>query len=78
MADLIDTARESGAVLIIDNLQSGSTTLGPSLEQDIEAIPVTISNFPGGLEDTETWEDAIDKNVDLLLDALNRWEEQYG
>lgn len=78
MVDLIDTAQESGAALIIDNLQSGSTTLGASLEQDIEAIPVTISNFPGGLEDTETWEDAIDKNVDLLLDALNEWEEQYG
>jgi len=30
------------------------------------------------LKNTETWEKAIDKNVDLLLDALNEWEEQYG
>jgi phosphoribosyl-dephospho-CoA transferase len=52
--------------------------LGASLEQDIEAISVIISNFPGGLKNTETWEKAIDKNVDLLLDALNEWEEQYG
>jgi ABC-type Zn uptake system ZnuABC Zn-binding protein ZnuA len=78
VADLIAQAREAGVALVIDNLQSGSTTLGTSMEQDIEAIPVTISNFPGGLENTETWEKAIDKNVDLLLAALNEWEEQYG
>jgi len=75
---LITDARDAGAALIIDNLQSGSATLGAAMEQDIEAIPVTISNFPGGLENTETWEKAIDKNIDLLLEALNKWEEQYG
>jgi zinc transport system substrate-binding protein len=75
---LITGANQAGAVLIIDNLQSGSATLGASIEQDVEAIPVTISNFPGGLENTETWEKAIDKNVDLLLEALNEWREQYG
>jgi zinc transport system substrate-binding protein len=75
---LVNEAKQAGAVLIIDNLQSGSETLGASIGEDIEAIPVTISNFPGGLEDTETWERAIDKNVDLLLDALNEWREQYG
>jgi len=30
------------------------------------------------LANTETWEKAIDKNVDLLLGALNEWREQYG
>jgi zinc transport system substrate-binding protein len=75
---LITEANQAGVVLIIDNLQSGSATLGAAIEQDVEAIPVTISNFPGGLENTETWEKAIDKNVDLLLEALNEWEEQYG
>jgi zinc transport system substrate-binding protein len=77
-ADLIAQAQRAGVALVIDNLQSGSTTLGASLEEDIEAIPVTISNFPGGLENTETWEKAIDRNIDLLLDALNEWREQYG
>jgi zinc transport system substrate-binding protein len=75
---LITEAKDTGVALIIDNLQSGSTMLGASIEQDVEAIPVTISNFPGGLENTETWEKAIDKNVDLLLEALNEWREQYG
>jgi zinc transport system substrate-binding protein len=78
MEDLVTKAKEAGVALVIDNLQSGSTTLGAAMEQDIEAIPVTISNFPGGLENTETWEKAIDKNVDLLLAALNEWREQYG
>jgi zinc transport system substrate-binding protein len=77
-AQLVTEAKQAGAALIIDNLQSGSTTLGASIEQDVEAIPVTISNFPGGLENTETWEKAIDKNVDLLLEALNEWRGQYG
>jgi zinc transport system substrate-binding protein len=78
IADLIDKAQESDAALVIDNLQSGSTTLGTAIGQDTEAIPVTISNFPGGLENTETWEKAIDKNVDLLLAALNEWRAQHG
>jgi zinc transport system substrate-binding protein len=78
VADLIAQAQEAEVALVIDNLQSGSTTLGASLEQNTEAIPVTISNFPGGLENTETWEKAIDKNVDLLLAALDEWREQYG
>jgi zinc transport system substrate-binding protein len=75
---LITDAIEAGVALIIDNLQSGTATLGEAIEQDVEAIPVTISNFPGGLENTETWEKAIDKNVDLLLEALDKWREQYG
>jgi len=78
VGQLIVEAQEAGVALVIDNLQSGTATLGAAMEQDIEAIPVTISNFPGGLENTETWEKAIDKNVDLLLEALNEWEEQYG
>ena len=75
---LVTDAREADVALVIDNLQSGSATLGTAMEPDIEAIPVTISNFPGGLENTETWEKAIDKNVNLLLAALNEWREQYG
>ncbi len=78
VAALIDQAQQAGAVLVIDNLQSGSATLGVSIGEDTEAVPVTISNFPGGLENTETWEKALDKNVDLLLEALNEWETQHG
>jgi zinc transport system substrate-binding protein len=75
---LIINAKEAGVVLVIDNLQSGATATSETMALDIGAIQVTISNFPGGLENTKTWEKAIDKNVDLLLEALNEWEEQYG
>jgi len=78
MEELIADAKEAGVALAIDNLQSGATATSETMAQDIGAIPVTISNFPGGFENTETWEKAIDKNVDLLLEALNEWEEQYG
>jgi len=78
MEELIADAKEAGVALAIDNLQSGATATSETMAQDIGAIPVTISNFPGGFKNTETWEKAIDKNVDLLLEALNEWEEQYG
>jgi len=78
MEELIVKAKDAGVALVIDNLQSGATATGETMAQDIGAIQVTISNFPGGLENTETWEKAIDKNVDLLLEALNEWREQYG
>jgi zinc transport system substrate-binding protein len=75
---LITEAKQAGVALVIDNLQSGASTLGAGLEQDIEAIPVTISNFPGGFDNTETWEKAIDKNIDLLLGALTEWRARHG
>jgi zinc transport system substrate-binding protein len=75
---LITEAKQAGVALVIDNLQSGATATGETMAQDIGAIQVTISNFPGGFENTETWEKAMDKNVDLLLEALNEWREQYG
>ena len=75
---LVTEAKEAGVALVIDNLQSGATAASETMAQDIGAIQVTISNFPGGFENTETWEKAIDKNVDLLLEALNEWREQYG
>ena len=75
---LVTEAKQAGVALVIDNLQSSSATLGAALKPDIEAIPVTISNFPGGLANTETWEKAIDKNVDLLLGALKEWRTQHG
>jgi ABC-type Zn uptake system ZnuABC Zn-binding protein ZnuA len=78
MERLVTGARAAGVALVIDNLQSGATATSEAMAQDIGAIQVTISNFPGGLENTETWEKAIDRNVELLLAALNAWRQQYG
>lgn len=76
MAQLVDVARDAGVALVIDNLQSGATGNSEALASDIGAVQVVISNFPGGFADTETWEEALDKNVDLLLEALDRWRQQ--
>ncbi len=69
---LVKQAREAGAVLVIDNLQSGATATSEAMARDIGAVQVTISNFPGGLKGTESWEKAMDRNVELLFGALDK------
>jgi len=62
-------AIDAGVRLVVDNLQSGEI---PTLAQDIGAVHVTLSNFPGGFRNTETWEKALDKNLDLLEEAMQQ------
>jgi len=78
VGELITEAKKAGVALVIDNLQSGATSNSATMAQDIGAIQVTISNFPGAFEGTETWEKSLNKNVDLLLAALAEWRQQYG
>jgi zinc transport system substrate-binding protein len=73
-AEIVTQAKAAGVALVIDNLQSGPEA-GKSMARDIGAVQVTISNFPGGLENTETWEKAIDKNIELLLAALAQYQK---
>ncbi len=75
-SELVAKAREARVALVIDNLQSGEQ--GKSLAEDIGAVHVTLSNFPGGFPNTETWEKALDRNLDLLEEALNEWSDLYG
>ncbi|MBM4464125.1 MAG: zinc ABC transporter substrate-binding protein [Chloroflexi bacterium] len=69
--ELVDKGREAAVALVVDNLQSGPEA-GVQMAQEIGAVHVTLSNFPGGFEGTETWEKAIKKNVELLLEALGK------
>ena len=73
LQDLIEKAKEASVALVIDNLQSGFNA-GEAMVQDIGAIQVTLSNFPGGFDDTETWEKAVENDVDLLLEALASYQ----
>jgi ABC-type Zn uptake system ZnuABC Zn-binding protein ZnuA len=57
--------------LVVDNLQSGKQA-GINIAKEIGAAQVTLSNFPGGFEGTETWFKAIANNVDLLIAATER------
>jgi len=67
--DLVDQGREEGVTLVIDNLQSGADA-GQPVALDIGCYRIILSNFPGGFDDTETWEKAIDRNIDIILEAI--------
>ena len=67
--ELVDTGREAGVTLIIDNLQSGQDA-GAGIAEELGCQRIILSNFPGGFDDTETWEKAIDRNIELILEAI--------
>jgi zinc transport system substrate-binding protein len=69
--ELVDQGREASVTLVIDNLQDGKDA-GRGIAEDIGATQLNLSNFPGGFENTETWEKAIDRNIDLLLEAIGK------
>jgi zinc transport system substrate-binding protein len=69
--ELVDEGRDGGVTLIIDNMQSGADA-GAGLAEELGCARVTLSNFPGGYDNTETWAETIEYNVDLIEDALNR------
>ncbi len=72
MTRLMDGGRAAGVKLVADNLQSGDTGAGEALAGDLGVPHVVLSNFPGGFEGTESWEDNLDNNLRLLLRALGK------
>jgi zinc transport system substrate-binding protein len=68
---LVDTARAEGVVLFIDNLQSGAEA-AVQMAEEVGCERVTFTNFPGGFDGTETWEKAIDYDIDLVLGAISQ------
>ena len=71
VADLVDQGREANVTLIIDNLQSGKDA-GKAIAEELGCRRIVLSNFPGGFDNTKTWEKAIDRNIDLILDAVKQ------
>lgn len=67
--ELVDKGGETGVILVIDNLHSGRDA-GKAIAEELDVARVILSNFPGGLENTETWEKAIDRNIELILGAI--------
>jgi len=66
---LVDTGRTGKVTLIIDNLQSGEDA-GKGLAEELGCQRVVFTNFPGGFDNTETWEKALDYDVGLVLGAI--------
>jgi zinc transport system substrate-binding protein len=69
--DLVDQGEVANVTLIVNNIQDGQDT-SKAIAEELEAENLNLSNFPGGLDNTETWEKAIDQNVTILLDAVAR------
>ena len=67
--ELVDTGKAENVTLIIDNLQSGQDA-GAGIAEELNCNRIILSNFPGGFNNTETWEKAIDRNIELILEAV--------
>lgn len=77
MAQLVGAGREKQVALVVDNLQSSGARLGPAIARDIGAEYVVISNFPGGFDGAPTWEATLNRNVQLLTEAADRWRARH-
>ena len=69
--ELVDTGREENVTLIIDNLQSGQDA-GAGLAEELGCKRIIFTNFPGGFDNTETWEKALDYDANLVLQAISQ------
>ncbi len=67
--DLVDKGKAGNVTLIIDNMQSGQDA-GAGIAEELDCARVILSNFPGGYDNTETWEKTIEYNVELLSNTL--------
>ena len=67
--ELVDTGREENVTLIIDNLQSGQDA-GAGIAEELGCARVILIDLPGGFDNTETWEKAIDYDIELILEAI--------
>jgi zinc transport system substrate-binding protein len=69
--ELVDKGKAGDVTLVIDNMQTGGES-GISLAEELGVSHITLSNFPGGYEDTGTWEKALEKNIDLILGSIGK------
>jgi zinc transport system substrate-binding protein len=69
--DLVDKGRGGKVTLVIDNMQTGGES-GKALAEELSVKHIVLSNFPGGYENTETWEKAIDKNIELIMNSTTK------
>lgn len=68
--DLVDKGKSANVSLVIDNMQTGGES-GKSLAEELKAAHIILTNFPGGYDDTETWEKAIYKNIELIMSSVS-------
>ena len=67
--NLVETGLEAGVTLIVDNLHDNPDA-GLPIATELGCARVVLLNFPGVDAETETWEAAVGRNIDSLLEAL--------
>lgn len=67
--ELVDKGKAGSVTLVINNLQDGEDA-GKAIAEELGAENLNLSNFPGGFSNTETWEKAIDYNINLLINSI--------
>lgn len=73
MKDINELVKKK-AVLVIDNLQSG-TKLGSQIASEIGAYHVILTNFPNAVPETETFSKMMEYNADQLFNAVKAEKE---
>lgn len=68
--ELVDQGNQSNVTLVVDNLHSGKDA-GAAIAEELGAKRIILLNFPGGFDNTGTWEKAIDYNVTQIIQAIN-------
>lgn len=67
--ELVKLGREAGVTLVIDNLHDNPDA-GKPIATELGVKRIVLLNFPGVSEDTETWEETVDHNIELIVEAL--------
>jgi len=67
--EIIKNATEGKALLVIDNLQSG-TELGKKIAEEIGGVEVALTNFPGTAPGLNNMTEVMKHNAELLAQAL--------
>lgn len=70
-SEIVENATKYGAVLVVDNLQSG-TELGEKIASEIGAVEVALTNFPGTAPELNNVTEVMKYNAKLLAKALEK------
>ncbi len=67
---LLAQGKDAGALLVVDNLQSGDPGAGARMARELGAGHAVLSNFPRAVPETSTWEATLEYNITQLTQAL--------
>jgi len=75
VSDLITTGKTEGAILVIDNLQSG-TDIGSEIAAAVGGYHVVLTNFPNAVPGAGSISEMLEYNAQQLFDAVRKYYEE--